>query len=268
MPINIAGAPPKVTVENITTPESDPNPYAIPAGAVVEPGEDRHLVVVDSSACILYELYDAKLVGGRWTAGSAAKWDLNSNALRPFVWTSADAAGLPIMPGVVRYSEIAAGAVNHALRISVPKTLYETPVWPARHYAAPRTNTSPALPMMGQRFRLRASFNISSFSPRLQIILTALKRYGVMVADNGLAWGMQHDQDSHWDVAELATLHQVMGSNMEAVDASALMSDSNSAIAGPAGGLLMVTDALGRPTTVKLGPGLSITLGTLILQCH
>ena len=265
IPINIAKAPPKTDIAAITTPESDPNPYGIPPNPAIETGVDGHLVVVDVSACILYELYAAKVSNGVWSAGSAAKWDLNSNALRPPVWTSADAAGLPIMPGVLRYSEVAAGSINHALRLSSPKTLYATPMWPARHCAAPPTNTDPSIPMMGQRFRLKAGFDISGFSPRVQIVLKALKRYGAMIADNGLPWSMQHDQDSRWEADDLLVLHQITGANMEAVDVSGLMSDSNSAIAGPAGGMVVVTDALGRPNAVKLGAGLAVINGTLVV---
>jgi hypothetical protein len=268
IPLNIAAKPPLIQVTGITTPESDPNPYAIPANAVTEPGSDSHLVVLDTSDCILYELYAARGTDGTWTAGSGAKWDLNSNALRPFVWTSADAAGLPIFPGVVRYAELASGAIHHAVRMSAPKTLYATPTWPARHYAAPPANTAPSLPMMGQRFRLKAGFDISSYPPRLRVILTTLQRYGAMIADNGLPWAMEHDQDPRWDANELVTLHQILGSNLEAVDVASLMGDSNSAIAGAGAGLIMATDALGRPNAVKLGPGLSIVNGALVLSTH
>lgn len=264
MPINIVSrTQAKVVVSGISTPESDPNPYAIPPNAQSEGGEDSHIVVLDKDDCILYELYAGRRTGESWTAGSAAKWDLHSNALRPDGWTSADAAGLPIMPGILRYEELAAGQVNHALRITAPYTrgngVFQ---WPGRHYASHNADGPP----MGLRFRLKASVDISSYPANVQVVLRALKKYGAMIADNGLPWGMQHDADPRWKGVDLTALHQVLGSNMEAVDVSSLMNDSNSGMAGPAAGMVLTTDAFGRPNAIKLGPGLAIVNGALVLS--
>ncbi|HUI55477.1 MAG TPA: hypothetical protein VLY04_10920 [Bryobacteraceae bacterium] len=263
MPINIVPrSQPKVTVGGLTNPESDAGGYAIPPNARLEAGSDAHAIVVERDRCILYELYAAKLSAGNWTAASGAKWDLNSNALRTDTWTSADAAGLPIMPGLLRYEEIAAGHVDHALRFSAPYTRGGVYQWPARHFASHH----PDGPPMGLRVRLKASFDISGYSEQLQVILRGLKKYGAMLSDNGMPWGMQHDADPRWNAAELTTLHRVLGSNMEVVDVSGLMSDPNSGIAGPAAGMILVTDALGRPNAVKLGAGLTIVNGTLVVS--
>jgi hypothetical protein len=263
-PINIAsGGNFKMIVGHIATPESDSGTYNLPPTAQVEPGEDLHLVVVDKDECILYELIGARRSGNSWSADGGAKWDLNSNALRPDGWTSTDAAGLAIMPGILRYDEVLAGQVTHALRVSSPYTkgngAYQ---WPARHYASHH----PDGPPMGQRLRLKANFDISGYSRNLQVILRGLKKYGVMVADNGMAWGMQRDADPRWNASELVALHRVMGSNMEAVDVARLMNDSNSGIAGSAAGSIMATDLLGRMNAVKLGPGISIVNGVLTLK--
>ena len=211
--------------------ESDPGPYPVPANAPIEGGSsstgDRHVLVVDSGNCTLYELYYAwPQADGSWEAGSGAAFDLTSNALRPAGWTSADAAGLPILPGLVRYDEVASGAINHALRFTVPRTR-RAYVWPARHYAS--SLTDPSLPPMGQRFRLKAGFDISGFSPANQVILTALKRYGMFIADNGSAWYLSGAPDERWDNDDLHRLQTgVHGSDFEAVDESSLMIDPDS----------------------------------------
>jgi hypothetical protein len=227
IPINIVpGTQPKVPI-NINWPdESDPGPYPIPANAQVENGGDRHVIVVDKDNCVLYETYNSYLQpDGSWTVDSASKWSLLSNALRPAGWTSGDAAGLPMMPGLLRYDEVAAGQVNHALRFTAPHTqrLY---IWPARHYAS--SNTSASLPPMGQRFRLKASFDISGYSAHVQTILRAMKTYGLMLADNGLPWEMQFAVDSRWNTTELDVLRSIAGSNLEAVDESGLMINPDS----------------------------------------
>jgi len=209
--------------------ESDPGPYAIPLDAPIEGGSsstgDRHAIAVDTTNCILYELYAAYPQTSSWKAGSGAIFNLTSNALRTAGWTSTDAAGLPVLPGLVRYDEVAAGAINHALRFTVPTT-QKAYVWPARHYASNTTNTS--YPPMGQRFRLKASFDISSYPADVQVILTALKKYGMMVADNGSAWYVSGAPDSRWNNTTLHTLSSVPGSAFEAVDVSSLMIDPNS----------------------------------------
>jgi len=212
--------------------ESDPGPYPIPPHAPIEGGSnstgDRHVLVADTGSCTLYELYYAWPQGdGSWQAGSGATFDLASNALRPAGWTSADAAGLPILPGLVRYDEVAAGEIKHALRFTVPRTR-QAYVWPARHYAS--SSTDATLPRMGERFRLKASFDTSSFSATNRVILTALKTYGMFLADNGSAWYLSGAPDSRWNDTDLHDLqNRVHGSDFEAVDASSLMIDPNSA---------------------------------------
>jgi hypothetical protein len=262
MPINIVpGSTPDQAVPRASG-EDDPGMYKFPVNAVLENGEDSHLIVVDKDNCILYEAYFAKLTNGLWTVGSKAKWDLRSNALRPDGWTSSDAAGLPVAPGVLRYDEVAAGSVDHALRFTAPATFAYAYTWPARHYAS--HNTTANLPMMGQRLRLRASFDISSFSPRMQVILQGMKRYGIMLADNGMPFGMQHDQDPRWDPAEVVTLHNVLGSNMEVVDTAQFISDYNQGIAQvPPPPSFFMTDTLGRLNSVPVGAGFSNAAGAL-----
>ena len=211
--------------------ESDPGPYPVPSTAPIEGGPsstgDRHVLVVDRGTCTLYELYYAFPQGnGSWTAGSGAIFDLNSHALRPDGWTSADAAGLPILPGLVRYDEVAAGAINHALRFTVPRTR-QAYLWPARHYASSSTDLT--RPPMGQRFRLKAGFDISGFSPTNRVILQALKTYGMILADNGSSWYLSGAPDPRWDDDDLHDLQVfVHGSDFEAIDESSLMVDPNS----------------------------------------
>ena len=209
--------------------ESDPGPYAIPLNAPIEGGSastgDRHVISVDTDNCILYEIYDAFPQTASWQGGSGAIFSLWSDALRPATWTSADAAGLPIFAGLVRYDEIVAGTIHHAIRFTVPQT-QRAYVWPARHYASSLTGAQ--YPPMGARFRLKAGFDISGFSPTNQIILTALKRYGMMLADNGSSWFISGAPDARWDNNDLHALTTIAGSNFEAVDVSPLMVDPNS----------------------------------------
>lgn len=212
--------------------ESDPGPYPVPPDAAIEGGPDssgdRHVLVVDQGSCTLYELYAATpRADGGWDAGCGAVFDLRSNALRPDTWTSADAAGLPLLPGLVRYDEVASGAIRHALRFTVPRTR-RAYVWPARHYAS--TSTIASRPPMGQRFRLKRSFDISGFSPANRVILQALKDYGMILADNGSAWYLSGAPDERWDNDDLHDLQVgVHGSDFEAVDESSLMIDPDSA---------------------------------------
>jgi hypothetical protein len=212
--------------------ESDPGPYAIPLNAPIEGGSastgDRHAIAVDTGNCILYELYRAFPQSSSWNADSGAIFDLNSNALRPATWTSADAAGLPIMPGLVTYEEVMSGEITHALRFTVPQSRHEF-VWPARHYASSLTGTQ--YPRMGERFRLKASFDISSFPADVQVILRAMKKYGIMLADNGSAWFISGKPDARWNDDNLHTLGLLLGSNFEAVDATVLRIDPNSGAA-------------------------------------
>ena len=201
--------------------ESDPGPYPIPPDAPIEGGPsstgDRHVLVVDVDAWKLYELFDAQPINGgaSWHAGSGAVFDLNSDALRPAGWTSADAAGLPIFPGLVRYDEAAiAHDIEHALRFTCPETR-KAYVSPARHYAS--NDTSSALPPMGMRVRLKASFDTTGFSPTVRAILRAMMHYGMLVADNGSGWFVSGAPDPRWDDADLATLSRVPSTAFEVV---------------------------------------------------
>jgi hypothetical protein len=200
--------------------ESDPGPYPIPPDAPIEGGSDsdgdRHVIVVDRDACMLYELYAAypKDDGSRWAAGSGALWDMTSNELRPKTWTSADAAGLPILPGLARYEEFALGKIDHALRFTVSETRRHF-IYPARHFAS--DSDSRRLPAMGQRLRLKAGFDISGFPPQARVVLKALKRYGMIVADNGSDWYISGAPDESWDNDDLHTLGEVTGRHFEVV---------------------------------------------------
>jgi hypothetical protein len=205
--------------------ESDRGRYPIPPRAPVEGGRgsdgDRHVIVVDRSRCRLFELFAAypDEGGARWRAGSGAVWNLRSNRLRPRGWTSADAAGLPILPGLARYDEVRRGAIDHALRFTVPRTRRAF-VYPARHFAS--SLEDPALPAMGQRFRLKSGFDISRFPRQSRVVLRALKRYGMILADNGSAWYLSGAPNRGWDNDDLHSLHGVPGSAFEAVDTSSL----------------------------------------------
>jgi len=222
--VTVPGSQTKYPATFLYWDESDPGPYAVPLSAPIEGGSastgDRHAIAIDTNNCILYELYRAFPQSSTWQAGSGAIFNLLLNNLRPSTWTSADAAGLPIFPGLVRYDEIAAGEIQHALRFTVPQTLRGF-VWPARHYASSLTGAQ--YPPMGARFRLRANFDISGFSPTNQIILRALKKYGMMIADNGSSWFLSGAPDSRWNDSDLHNLGAVHGSDFELVDVSGLM---------------------------------------------
>lgn len=211
--------------------ESDPGPYPIPPDPAIEGGSesdgDRHVLVVDRDNCTLYETWSSyPQSDGSWEAGSGAIFDLGSNVLRPDGWTSSDAAGLPVLPGLVRYEEVATGEVSHAIRFTAPQTR-RAYIWPARHYASSLTDLQ--YPPMGQRFRLRSDFDVSGFSAEVQVILRAMQRYGIILADNGSAWFISGAPDPRWDDDTLVNqLRQVKGSDFEAVDESSLMVDPNS----------------------------------------
>ena len=220
IPYNVvSGNQVKVPVTFDYASESDPGPYPIPADPKVEGGSDRHILIVDKDRCVLYELYDARQNGGAWSAGSGAIWKLRSNALRPDSWTSADAAGLPILPGLVRYDEIAAGSINHALRFTAAHTA-KTHIYPARHDAGVN---NPGYPPMGLRVRLKASVDISHFSPRVQVLLGALKKYGMILADNGSNWYISGMSDRRFNDDEFHTINQITGADFEVVDTSGLI---------------------------------------------
>ncbi|HYJ79082.1 MAG TPA: hypothetical protein VEW03_05760 [Longimicrobiaceae bacterium] len=223
----VAGSQGKVPVTFYYDRESDPGPYPVPPNAPVEGGSsgtgDRHVLVVDRDSWKLYELFDARPVDGgqSWTAGSGAVFDLNSNALRPEGWTSADAAGLPIFPGLVRYDEaVEQREIRHALRFTCPTTR-RAYVHPARHFASSRTEAT--LPPMGMRVRLKAGFDVSGFPPAVQVILNAMKKHGMLLADNGSAWYVSGAPDPRWSDDELATLRSVRGRDFEVVQMGAVV---------------------------------------------
>lgn len=232
--------------------------YPIPPNPPIEGGPsstgDRHVLVVDRGSCTLYELYDATPNGnGTWHAGSGAVWSLGSNALRPAGWTSADAAGLPILPGLVRYDEVAAGHIDHAIRVTASATANRF-VWPARHQAG---SASSALPPMGERFRLKASVDISGFPRDAQVILAAMKTYGLVLADNGSSWYISGAPDERWDNDVLHALGQIDGSDFEAVDMSSLqVSPDSGQVSGAAAAVDAPPDpAPGATDPTPGGPG-------------
>jgi hypothetical protein len=216
---------PYVTVPGTQTPvavtftaygdESDPGPYPIPLGAPIEGGSDRHVLAVDRDHCKLYELYAAVASGDHWEADSGAVFDLRSDALRPEGWTSADAAGLPIFPGLVRYDELAAGHIDHALRFTLART-QRAYLHPATHFAS--STTDPNVPPMGLRLRLKASFDVSAYHGQARVVLDALKKYGMIVADNGSNWFVSGAADARFDDTDLNQVKSVPGSAFEVVD--------------------------------------------------
>jgi chitodextrinase len=222
----------KVTVTFTYNDESDIGPYPIPANAPIEGGSsstgDRHVIVVDNTNGILYELYNAfPQTDGTWKADSGAIFSLTKNDLRPDTWTSADAAGLPIFPGLIRYDEVLKGVINHAIRFTTNQTKKEY-VWPARHYASSLTDDK--YPPMGQRFRLKSTFDSSSYSTNMKVIITALQVYGMILADNGSPWYLSGAPDDRWDNDVLNELKKLKGSDFEAVDCSSLMVSVDSGI--------------------------------------
>jgi len=210
--------------------ESDAGPYPFGSDTPIEGGAgasgDRHAIMVDPSTCTLYELYDAYYNGpSTSTAGSGAIWNLRSNALRPAGWTSADAAGLPIMPGLLRYDEVRSGQITHAIRMTA-QTTDTSYLWPARHEAGAASD--PNLPPMGARFRLKMSFDISRFSQPAQVVLRAMQHYGLILADNGSNWYFGGTADPNWPLSLVDELKSIPASAFEAVDESSLMADPNS----------------------------------------
>lgn len=228
IPYTVARAGERLTQVQLDVPsESDPGPFPIPARAPIEGDprpsarSDRHVLVLDEARCRLIELVGAhRFAEGGWRAGAAAVFDLRSHRLRPAGWTSADAAGLPILPGLVRYEEAATGEIRHALRFTAPKT-QRAYVWPARHQASPLND--PRLPPMGQRFRLKATVRVTGFSLEARAILVALQRYGMILADNGGPWFVSGVPDERWNNLVLLELKRLRGTDFEAVDVSGLM---------------------------------------------
>jgi hypothetical protein len=200
--------------------ESDHVGYPIPANPLIEGGSDHHILLVDKDACRLYELYDARRSATSWAAGSGATWELGSNALRTAGWTSADAAGLPILPGLVRYDEAAAGVIAHALRFTTDRTRTSY-IYPARHQAGESASLS--LPPMGLRVRLKAGFDTTRFSPIARSIAVALQRYGMILADNGSPWYVTGASDPRFDDDVLHELDVITGSDLQVVDTTGLV---------------------------------------------
>ncbi|MFG2988174.1 hypothetical protein ACGFZK_02485 [Streptomyces sp. NPDC048257] len=234
-----------ITVSDTTVPESevsldyadesDKSGYRIPPDARIENGPasdgDRHVVVWDRALCKSYELFDAERQGGNaWHAGSGAIFDLRSNALRPDGWTSADAAGLAILPGLVRYDEASGGRIDHAIRVTVPRS-DQSYLWPARHQAGAAADSS--LPPMGLRLRLKSSVDTSQLAPQAKAVADALKKYGAIVADNGSAWYITGEENPRWDNSQLDGLKNFKGSDFEAVDASGLQQSPDSGAVAP-----------------------------------
>ena len=223
---------PKVSLTFQYADESDLGPYPFGPDTPIEGGAgsggDQHAIMLDSSSCTLYELYDANYSPQGSTAGSGAIWNLRSDALRPSGWTSADAAGLAILPGLLRQDEVAAGRVGHAIRMTV-QTTDKMFIWPARHQAG--SVSDPNYPPMGARFRLKSSVDISHFSRDTQVVLTAMKHYGLIVADNGSNWYFQGAAQPGWDNTLLDELKSVPAGDFEAVNTSSLIIDPNSGAA-------------------------------------
>jgi hypothetical protein len=223
----VSAATPRSTVTFEYDDESDQVGYPIPASPLIEGNApssslvgDRHIIMVDRDACQLFELYAAHKVGSQWLAGSGATWDLRSNALRPIDWTSADAAGLPILPGLVRYDEVARGEIKHALRFTTDRTRTQY-IYPARHQAG--ESASASLPPMGLRIRLKSTYDTSGFSPQARPIAEALKRYGMILADNGSDWYISGASDPRFDDDVLHELDAIHGSDLEVVDTAGLV---------------------------------------------
>jgi hypothetical protein len=254
----VPGTQTKVPMSFDYADESDPGPYPFPPNAPIEGGAqstgDRHVLVVDKDACKLYETWDSHpQPDGSWHAGSGAVFSTTSNALRPAGWTSADAAGLPILPGLVRYDEVASGKIDHAIRVTVNASDARY-IWPARHKTGSTLNAN--RPPMGQRLRLKAGVNLSGFSPPNQVILRALQTYGAIVADNGSSWYISGAPDSRWSDDDLHNLGALHGSDFEAVDESSLMLDPNS------GAVRTSTPTTTSTTTTTTRPSTTTTTTT------
>jgi hypothetical protein len=225
----VAGSHAKVSVRFTYAGESDRVGYPLGSDTRIEGGQmtsgDRHAVIVDKTACRLYETYGTHKSGTAWAAESGATWDLRSNTLRRSGWTSADAAGLPILPGLLRYDEVAAGHVDHAIRFTTNVTDKRF-VWPARHQAGSVSN--PSYPPMGARFRLKAGFSLAGYRADTMVVLRAMKAYGLVLADNGSPWYFQGTSDSRWTSPMLDQLKGIPASAFEAVDTSRMAVSANS----------------------------------------
>lgn len=246
----------KVTLRAFAS-ESDRSPEPIPSNALIEgypkPGNgDRHVLVLEKDGCWLYELYKARLKNGEWSADSAAIWDMTINEQRPYTWTSADAAGLPVFVGLVRYDEVASGAIHHALRFTVPVS-QKAFVLPATHWAS--TTTDPNAPPMGTRLRLKASFDISSYPADDQVILTAMKTYGLILADNGSAIFVSGAPDPRWNNTNLNLLKNITASDFEVVQMGTIYTPANV----PTGPSPVIDSFTATPATVSAGEPVTLS---------
>jgi hypothetical protein len=255
------GGIPYVVVDSSITPlvrinlsdatQSDLMPMPFPLNAPIETGSDHHVLVVDRATCWLYEVWEGSLSGGLWSAYNSAIWDLQNYESRPLTWTSADAAGLPILPGLVRYDEVASGAVDHAFRFTVPNT-WAAYVAPATHWAA--TNSGSPIPM-GMRIRLKASVDISGFSASNQAILTAMKKYGLIMADNGSAMYVSGAPDSRWNDSDLHNLTLLTASDFEVVQMPTEIANNNV----PSGPAPIINTFTASATTVSAGTAVTLS---------
>ena len=216
----VPGSQRKLTVRFDYSSQSDHVGYPIPARPRIEAGSDHHMLIVNRDTCKLYEMWNVRHTRRGWRAGSGAVWKMTSNALRPDGWTSADAAGLPILPGLVRYPEVAAGVIDHALRFTAPQTR-DAHIYPARHDAG--SGSSASLPPMGLRVRLKASFDLSQLSPQARVVAVALQHYGMILADNGSPWYISGASNKRFNDDDLRTLNRITGRDLEVVDASGLV---------------------------------------------
>jgi hypothetical protein len=216
----VPGSQRKLTVRFDYSSQSDHVGYPIPRRPRIEAGSDHHMLIVDSGTCKLYEMWNVRHTTRGWRAGSGAVWKMTSNALRPDGWTSADAAGLPILPGLVRYPEVASGVIDHALRFTAPQTR-DAHIYPARHDAG--SGSSASLPPMGLRVRLKASFDLSQLSPQARVVAVALQHYGMILADNGSPWYISGVSNKQFNDDDLRTLTRITGRDLEVVDTSGLV---------------------------------------------
>lgn len=232
IPVTIVRGGDRVPVRFEYADESDRVAYPLSSETLIEGGADangdRHAIIVDANTCTLFETWDTRLTSSGWTAGSGAVWSLRSNKLRPKTWTSADAAGLPILPGLLRWDEVKAGRVDHAIRFTTDIT-QRAFVWPARHQAG--STSERGFPPMGARFRLKAGFATAGYSAQAKVVLRAMQRYGLVLADNGSPWYFQGDADAGWPEALIAELKSIPASAFEAVDVGRLQIAPNSAAA-------------------------------------
>ena len=262
IPYLIVGAQQPLVSINFTAfgSESDPGPMPVPVTAPIEsfpnPGTgDRHVLVLDNSNCFLYELYSSYVNGTTWNAASAAIWDLLSNEQRPYTWTSADAAGLPIFPGLARLDEVAAGKISHALRFTLQNSRAAF-VLPASHWAANSSNSNAA--PMGMRMRLKPSFDVSGYSTANQVILNALKKYGMIMADDGSNMFLTGAPDDRWDNNDLQALGQVKTSDFEVLQMTPLYTQSNL----PNGAARQITSFTASANSISVGT--QVTLSWLV----